>query len=183
MRIDNISTVAGDTGFVQQAWTSAGTIQSVGISATTTAPTMPTTTVLNNISYKQLGAKTWQVVGILHVTSATGGSAGSGDYLLTLPASLRFDTTLPMQQSYQGTIQTNSVLNLINRLVNSEANYLRLSDNYVPAINPSGIIIWDATRYRVVLNNGGFAYRCWGNTDFGLDRTLQTYWSFTFQTP
>ena len=78
-------------------WTSAGTIQSVGWGATTTAPTIGTT-VVNDYSYKQIGTKTWKC----QLTYAAGGNStgannGSGDYLFTLPNGLQFNTTLAGQ--------------------------------------------------------------------------------------
>lgn len=78
-------------------WTSAGTIQSVGWGATTTAPTIGTTTV-NDYSYKQIGSKTWKC----QLTYSAGGSStgvniGSGDYLFTLPNGLQFNTSIAGQ--------------------------------------------------------------------------------------
>ena len=78
-------------------WTSAGTIQSVGWNATTTAPTIGTTTV-NDFSFKQIGSKTWQCQLIYSAPSnSTGNSAGSGDYLFTLPNGLQFNTSIAGQ--------------------------------------------------------------------------------------
>ena len=75
-------------------WTSAGTIQSVGWNATTTNPTIGTTTV-NDYSYKQIGSKTWQCQLIYSAGSAsTGNNVGSGDYLFTLPNGLQFNTSI-----------------------------------------------------------------------------------------
>jgi hypothetical protein len=80
-------------------WTSAGTIQSVGWSATTTAPTIGAANV-NDYSYKQIGAKTWKC----QLTYSAGGSStgvniGSGDYLFTLPNGLQFNTSLAGQNA------------------------------------------------------------------------------------
>ena len=75
-------------------WTSAGTIQSVGWNATTTAPTIGTTAV-NDYSYKQIGAKTWQCQLIYSAPSnSSGNNGGSGDYLFTLPNGLQFNTSI-----------------------------------------------------------------------------------------
>ncbi len=81
-------------------WTSAGTIQSVGWNATTTAPTIGTTTV-NDYSYKQIGSKTWKC----QLTYSAGGNStgannGSGDYLFTLPNGLQFNTSIAGQAIY-----------------------------------------------------------------------------------
>ena len=85
-------------------WTSAGTIQSVGWSATTTAPTIGTTTV-NDYSYKQIGSKTWRC----QLTFSAGGSStgaynGSGDYLFTLPNGLQFNTSIAGQAAYSANV-------------------------------------------------------------------------------
>ena len=92
-------------------WTSAGTIESVGWGAIVTAPTIRTACVTqNNVSYRQLGAKEWEVV---YTFTKTGNVApwvtadnGSGDYLFTLPNSLEFDLTLPWQRSTTADLAT-----------------------------------------------------------------------------
>lgn len=167
-------------------WNSAGTIQAVGVSGTTaagggTAPTLPTNTLRNNISYKQIGPKTWQVIGTINFTDTTGAVAGSGDYVFTLPNGLQFDTTLPQQPIFQGNIQTNNGSTFRNQLATSSFSYSR-SDNY-STVNPSGIIIWDATRYRISYNNNGFSYQCWGSGLVPFSEAGGGSWTFTFQTP
>ncbi len=87
------------TSLTEPNWTSAGTIQSVGWTATTTAPTIGAATV-NDYSYKQIGAKTWKC----QLTYSAGGSStgvniGSGDYLFTLPNGLQFNTSLAGQNA------------------------------------------------------------------------------------
>ena len=89
-------------------WTSAGTIQSVGWNATTTAPTIGTTTV-NDYSYKQIGSKTWKC----QLTYSAGGSStgannGSGDYLFTLPNGLQFNTSLAGQAAISDNVGTST---------------------------------------------------------------------------
>lgn len=78
-------------------WTSAGTIQNVGWSATTTPPTIGTTAV-NDYSYKQIGAKTWKCQLTYSAGSnSTGANNGAGDYLFSLPNGLQFNTSIPGQ--------------------------------------------------------------------------------------
>ncbi len=89
-------------------WTSAGTIQSVGWSATTTAPTIGTP-IINDYSYKQIGAKTWKC----QMTYSAGGNSigdavGSGDYLFTLPNGLQFNTSLAGQEAYSDLVGSSS---------------------------------------------------------------------------
>jgi microcystin-dependent protein len=84
-------------------WINAGTIQSVGLGATTTAPTVGTTDA-NNVRYRQIGPKEWEVVYSFRRSVTTGAAAGSGDYLYTLPGAIQWDTTLPFQTAYNGDI-------------------------------------------------------------------------------
>ena len=89
-------------------WTSAGTIQSVGWNATTTAPTIGTTTV-NDYSYKQFGSKTWKCQLTYSAgSSSTGANNGSGDYLFTLPNGLQFNTTLAGQNAINDNLGSSS---------------------------------------------------------------------------
>jgi hypothetical protein len=89
-------------------WVNAGTIQSVGWSATTTPPTIGTT-VENAIYYKQVGNKEWEINLVFDLSS--GGSNGSGEYIFTLPNNLSFDLTYPGQDTYQGGIGVDSWAN------------------------------------------------------------------------
>ncbi len=85
-------------------WTSAGTIQSVGWNATTTAPTIGTTTV-NDYSYKQIGSKTWRCQLTFSAGSnSIGANSGSGDYLFTLPNGLQFNTSIAGQAAYSADV-------------------------------------------------------------------------------
>ena len=88
-------------------WTSAGTIQSVGWNATTTAPTIGTTAV-NDYSYKQIGSKTWKCQLTFSAGSTTGANNGSGDYLFTLPNGLQFNTSLAGQAAISDNVGTST---------------------------------------------------------------------------
>jgi hypothetical protein len=175
----NLNTQWVDNGVPN--WTSGGTIQSVGISGTTSAPTFPTSTNKNAILYKQIGAKTWQVSGLAQWNASTGAVNGNGDYLLTLPLGLQFDTTLPIQQVITGFTNT------------STAEWLRY---YIPqsqvfqydATTPSygyngGIVVWDNTKYRVICGISN-QLRAWGSGYYQVGNNVSTTinWSFTFQT-
>jgi hypothetical protein len=87
------------TSLTEPNWTSAGTIQSVGWTATTTSPTIGTTAV-NDYSYKQIGSNTWRCQLTFSAGSnSIGANNGSGDYLFTLPNSLKFNTSLSGQNA------------------------------------------------------------------------------------
>jgi hypothetical protein len=163
-------------------WTSAGTIQSVGLSGTTTAPTVPTTTVKNDISYKQIGPKTWQVIGTFQFTNNAGGANGTGDYLFTLPRGLQFDTSLPFQSTYQLNVQQNNAQLLVRTLPNSQT--MGTDDStFTNGGNGGGVIPWNATQYRVLAPVSGSAWTCWGSSWFQMvgTATKNFTWSFTFQ--
>jgi hypothetical protein len=153
----------GATGLIVPAWTSAGTIQAVGLGATTTAPTMGTTT-RNNVSYRQLGTKQWEVVMALDA-STTSATAGSGDYLFTLPNGLSFDTTVPWQTVYTTNVQTNSWVHF-RYVVPSSSGVLT---NNGTAGFPLGVMVYDATRYRILAPIIGSGIFPWGSGWFQLN--------------
>jgi hypothetical protein len=113
-------------------------------------------TTVDNISYRQIGPKQWEV-SLSYIQTAGSGATGYGDFLITLPNSLQFDTTLPMQQAYTGNVQASTwVL----------ATYILPTASGL--INNSGVggqvypIIWNATQFRVLTTTYGNAIRCWG---------------------
>ena len=164
----------GATGLVVPAWTSAGTIQAVGFGATTTAPTMGTST-RNNVSYRQLGAKEWEVVMTL-ATGGTGAAAGSGDYLFTLPNSLSFDTTIPWQPAYTTNVQTNSYAHFGYVIPSSSGT---ITNNGTSSVTLNAMV-YDATRYRVLAPIIGNAYVPWGSGWYQVNGTVLMSLTFTF---
>lgn len=151
------------------------------IGATTTAPTKPTTTVADKIYYKQVGPKTWQVEGVISWASSTGSSAGSGDYLITLPNGLQFDNSILTQAAYTANLGANSGAFTTKGLPNSNVT---MFDNYgYYNTSPSPIIPWDASRFRLVLYVSGSGIKPWGSGWIQIDpnRTMELRFSFTFQ--
>ena len=141
------------------AWTSAGAIT---IGATTTAPTKPTTRVQDNISYRQIGAKQWEVIMSYVVTSATGAVNGTGDYLFTLPNSLSFDTTLPSQQIYTSGVATSS-WNNITYVIPSGSGVIN-NGTVGGQVYP---LVYNSTTFRIVTTTYGNAVQCWGAGYYG----------------
>ncbi len=127
------------------SWVSAGTIQSVGLAATTTAPTLGTTSK-NNVSYRQIGAKEWEVVYTLTATSQP--TAGSGDYLFTLPNSLSFDTTLNWQPIFTGSVGAAATLNRLYFLPGPSASQIAFTNGNTASAYGAGPVVYDATRFR-----------------------------------
>ena len=165
------------------AWTSSGTVQAVGISTGTVA----TTTLANNISYRQLGPKTYEVVGILRFTNTAGSAAGTpaDTYNLTLPAGLQFDTTLPFQAIYTGNlIATNSAPSYI--LPGSTVTGSSYGGSGV-LVETGGIVPYSATTYRLLEKAGTYTgtFGFWGTStsSFPLNRAQGRVWGFTFNTP
>jgi microcystin-dependent protein len=162
-------------------WITAGTVQSVGVSAILgsgapgTAPTF-TTTPINEVRYRQIGFKEWEVQTALFWTN---GTSGQGWYAFTLPAGLQFDTTSAFQRPYTG-FPNDALSWMFYGLPNS---YARFSQNGASSYQQSTIIPYDATRYRIMIVGP--------NTDFWVDNYYSAggaynhsaKWSFTFTTP
>jgi hypothetical protein len=151
------------------SWISAGTVQSVGFTSTGITPGYGTTST-NNISYRQIGPKEWQVVGTYYMTAA--GTNGTGDYVFTLPNSLSFDTTLPFQQAYAAIISSVAMWHALpdsQTFAATDGNYSGFQGGSVPRT---------ATTYRMLLgttSNNNF----WGNI-YRLGDIRFIKWSFSF---
>ena len=143
----------GNSG-VFPAWTNAGAIT---LSATTTGPTKGTTTS-DNISYRQLGAKEWEVIITYIQTATTGGASGTGDYLITLPNGLSFDTTLPSQQIITTNVGTNTYALMIYIIPSGSG--LITNSTIGGQVYP---LVYSATKFRVLTTTYGNAIQCWGS--------------------
>jgi len=141
------------TGSSVPAWTSAGAIT---LTATTTNPTKGTTTS-DNISYRQLGAKEWEVV-MTYIQSVNNGGGGSGDYLITLPNGLSFDTTLPSQPIYTANVGASTFVHFPYVIPNSNGT---ITNHIVGAhIFP---MVYSATKFRILTITYGSGIQCWGS--------------------
>ena len=168
------SGTSGTSGAGVPAWTSSGVIT---LTATTTSPVKGTTTS-DNIRYRQVGAKEWEIV-LTYIQTVASGNSGSGDYLVTLPNSLSFDTTLPSQQIYTGSVGTSTF---------ALAPYIIPSGNGMISNTAVGghlfPIIYSSTRFRVFtasywINTG---IQCWGSGFYsvgGDTPRIQLTFSFT----
>lgn len=167
----------GSTGV--PGWTSAGTVQSVGLGATTTSP-VPGTTSFNNVSYRQLGPKEWEVA---YIFSANGAwtNAGNGDYLFSLPNALQFNTSLPFQPVFQGYVMTSAQAARFYMLTGpSVASTSFSSSGGNSSTFGAGPVIWDPTRFRLFsTDTGNSAPRAVSNLYWGGQSTTQ--WNFRFQ--
>jgi hypothetical protein len=112
--------------------------------AVTTAPTKGTI-VIDYVKYRNIGGKEYEVE--YNFLQSTAGTAGTGDYLFTLPANLQFDFTVPGQTAYTGVAGYNGMK---NRIASS------MGDLLVSNFHSSSIAIpYDATRFRIMNNNWG----------------------------
>jgi hypothetical protein len=178
--IEVIGTQAPSSGVPN--WRDAGTLQAIGIGATTTAPTFPTysTVTRNAVRYKQIGPKTYQLMMTLNVSGGTGGTPGSGDYLFTLPAGLQFDNSI--YPAYTGQVQTSSYTPFNYQIPGASAYMNGNNGGAIAAINQNVIVPWSATQYRVIWTYGG-TVQAWGSGffQFGGFTIFDTNWQFTFQ--
>ena len=154
------------------AWTSAGAIT---LTATTTNPTKGTVTT-DNISYRQLGTKQWEVVMTYIQSSGSGGANGSGDYLVTLPNGLSFDTTLPSQPIYTSGVGTSTFAHLPYVIPN--CNGTITNDTSGAQIFP---MVYNATKFRVLTLTYGTGIQCWSSGFYSAtdDPKIQLTFRFT----
>jgi hypothetical protein len=154
-------------------WTAAGTVQVVGLSATTTGPSIGTAG-FNQVYYRSAGAKMWQVSLVLE--KAAGGVDGSGDYLFTLPNGLQFDTTLQTQRLWTGNVgSSNNDLILLG--LQGSTGAINQSPSLSTILQP---VIWSATQYRLITNLSG-QYRAWGSGMFNMGSQKYATTQFQFQ--
>jgi hypothetical protein len=154
-------------------WTAAGTIQVVGLSATTTGPSIGTAG-FNQVYYRSAGAKMWQVSLVLE--KVVGGVDGSGDYLFTLPNGLQFDTTLQTQRLWTGNVgSSNNDLILLG--LQGSTGAMNQSPSLSTILQP---VIWSATQYRLITNLSG-QYRAWSSGLFNMNSAKYATTQFQFQ--
>jgi hypothetical protein len=159
-------------------WTSAGTIQSVGWIATTTAPTIGAATV-NDYSYKQIGSKTWRC----QLTYSAGGSstgvnAGSGDYLFTLPNGLQFNTSISGQATFFEDVGSSNWY--------WPGRWLSSSSGGITNLNQGGnlfVVPYSSTQFRLIHVGiaGVGSVIPYASGYYGLGGNLSWRVSFTFQ--
>ena len=155
--------VTGSTGPMGSSyanWTNTGNIV---FGATTSIPTASINAPANTMSYRQIGAKQWEVSMIYQF--GTAGLAGSGDYLFTLPNGLAFDTTQPMQIAYTGNVGTSTWLLAAYAL---PASGLITTGTVGGQVYP---IIWNANAFRVLGTSYGATVQCWGSGNYPLSIT------------
>jgi len=147
------SGVNGASGVSIPAWTSGGAIT---IGGTTTAPTKPTSRVHDNINYRQVGAKQWEIIMTYFQNGAAGAANGSGDYLFTLPNSLSFDTTLTSQIPYTANVNTAAWTN--STYIVPSGKGMITNSGTGGQIYP---VVYNSTQFRILTT--GPSIQCWGS--------------------
>lgn len=145
--------------------------------ATTTDPTVGVTSK-NNMSYYQIGPKLWQVV-MSFQTTGQFGNAGSGDYLFrlpTTPAALNFDTTKPWQTIYTSNVGTSNIAFAQNTIPSGSG---MISDNGTSISSYFQPVVWDASRFRIMVHIPGVKTQCMGSGFWQL--TANYGFNITFQ--
>jgi hypothetical protein len=94
-----------------------------------------------------------------YVQSATNGSGGSGDYLITLPNGLSFDTTLPSQPIHTANVGTSTFVHLPFVIPNSNGTIT--NHNVGGQIFP---MVYSATKFRILTFTYGSGIQCWGSS-------------------
>jgi hypothetical protein len=153
------------------SWVSAGTINAVGWSGTTTNPTIGTT-FENAIYYKQIGNKEWEINLIFDPN--TGGSVGSGDYIFKLPNNLSFDLTFPGQTVYtSGTGGLSSWANATHALPASGTITQGTEGGQVYPV------LWNSTSFRIVTTTYlSSNIRFWSSSFYQLVGSINMKFSF-----
>lgn len=156
-------------------WTSTGPIV---FGATTTAP-VTGSTARNDLFYRQVGPKQWEINLTFDKPIAGAPSIGNGDYLFTLPTACPdFDLALSSTQIfYQGGIGVNDVI--FNRVSIGSSNGFA---NHNTAVSSDlGIVPWSARQFRVILHIPGTRLAAWGSTWFPVDGEVGVVAQFTYQ--
>lgn len=160
------------------SWTDGGNITFSGTGAD---PTFPTSGVVHNkIYYRQIGPKTWQVNGKYQTATASGGTEGIGDYIIRLPASLQFDTTLATQSIYNTGLGISAAWTYV-AIPESNGRYFYGATS--EGGWDGGVVPFSSTTYRLILgSNAGSTYQPWGQGFAPVTLVnLAIVWSFTFQ--
>lgn len=140
---------------------SSSTLGMISITATTTSPTISNTT-MNQVSYQQIGDK-YNLS--YRLGWGTGSTSGSGEYLVSLPSGLTFNTNTGYNPVYTGVVWSPSVSAMAPYMIPSSGGIVQSSSwNGTCYILP-----YDSTRFRVLVDNnlsGGLQQ--WSNSWYSM---------------
>lgn len=129
-----------------EGWsTTIASSPNITLEATTTAPTKSTTRTTDYVRFRKVGDKQYEVEYKYFVPTQTGSSAGSGDYLFTLPGGLSFNSIdHPFYTSTRTGISWGYQLLSSTVIVSHDGVW-----------GTAAVIPYDATRFRIALVSGG----------------------------
>jgi hypothetical protein len=134
---------------------------------------MPPINQRDLIQYRQVGPKVYEIY--LSWFAGSGGSAGSSDYIFTLPNSLMWDTTREGQEIFSGNQQTNTW---------ATAAYAVPTAGVITNGSQGGqvlVVPFSQTTYRVVVPAVGVAVQAWGGAYFGIAGSTTLSFSLVVQ--
>jgi len=110
-----------------------------------------------------------------YIQSATNGTTGTGDYLITLPNGLSFDTTLPSQPIHTANVGANTFAHFPYVIPNGNGTF---SNNTVGGqLFP---MVYSATKFRILTIAYGSAIQCWGSGFYGTTDIPKIQLTFRF---
>lgn len=147
------STTSLTASFIEsQEWSSNSTIT---IGATTTAPTKGTI-VYDRVRYRQINSTTYEVD--YNYAQSTTGTAGSGDYLFSLPGGLTWGAGVTVT-----TLTTDEAK--INRAIAAAGIFGDTSGRFrTLAVSP-----YSTTQFRLLIQDNTLSQQTMGGTAVGLD--------------
>ena len=151
---DGIQGPQGDTGPAGAGIGNTIVQNSITLGAVTTAPGVGTRTV-QRIESQQIGDKLKLIYKLGQVSTA----AGSGDYLLTLPNNVAFNTAY--HPVFTGVIWTGGVNNMAQYFIPAYGGIV-IDAHWTNQIT---VVPYDATRFRLAFtnNNSQTTYQFWSN--------------------
>lgn len=138
---------------------------SITIDAVTTAPTKGTI-VYDKVSYRRTSTTSFEVT--YNYSQSTAGTAGSGNYLFSLPGNLTFGSSVLKTTS-------SSYETIVNRAIIGNGYYGDTSGR----LRQIGIIPYDNNRFRIIVMDNTSSGLIVGSSDLGLN-TDGTSYKFSF---
>ena len=168
------------------SWTFVGQMGGPGspvLLTTSNGGNTTTTGSYNKVWTQQVGLKTWNVIYQYRASgAAVGYTNGEADFVFQLPGALSFDTNLPFQNTFTGSVRDNSQANRAYFLPGASSTQFNSGSN-TGSEGGSGIIVWSGNKFRFMIDtdlDGG--PRAWGTSYWNnVDTAINI--GFQFQTP
>jgi hypothetical protein len=172
-------------------WASAGASDWVFVGSMTFATPLALTTafggfVITNAGYngvwkQQIGPKNWNVIYQLRA-NGTQNAQNPGDFVFTLPPGLSFDTNIPFQNNYSGSVNTSSHANRQYFLPGGFTMQFNAGSGTGSQFG-AGVATWSGNQFRFFITDGSNGGpRAWGSSYWNNSDTSINL-GFSFQTP